>query len=267
MLMHNSAPTRISWLDGQLRETPLIPSDNRGFLVGLGVFETLKVTDSHPEFLERHINRLVESTQRIDVSLHDELDIGAAIAEVIAANQDIAISARLRITVTAQGSTSSILISMAELEPYPETTSCIEVPWARNERSPLSGVKSTSYAENVIALNWARKAGYSEAIFCDSVGRLSEGATTNIFLVLNGEVLTPSTSSGLLPGVIRGVLLEAKLAKEADLLPEHLKSAEEIFLTSSTRGVHPVSRINDRVFESVGQATQQTLKRFKSLRK
>jgi branched-chain amino acid aminotransferase len=231
----------------------------------MGVFETLKVLDSHPEFLDRHIRRLIDSAHRIGIPLSDPHSLRAAVAELISANQDIARLARLRITVTEQMGASSVLISMGELQPWPLTTSCVVCPWIRNERSPLSGIKSTSYAENVLALNWAKRAGYSDAIFFNSMGFLAEGATTNIFIVANGEVLTPSSSSGLLPGVIRGVILDANLAKEVDLRADHLDAADEIFLTSSTRGVHPVERINDRIFESVGETTRRIIDEFKSL--
>lgn len=263
--MSDSNSPRVSWLDGHLTSAPLVDAENRGLLVGMGVFETLRVLDSHPEHLDRHIRRLIDSAHRIGIPLADPHSLRAATAELISANQDIAGSARLRITVTEQRGIGSILISMGELEPWSETTSCVVSPWIRNERSLLSGIKSTSYAENVLALNWAKSAGYSEAIFFNSMGYLAEGATTNIFIVVNGEVLTPSSSSGLLPGVIRGVILDANLAKEADLRAKHLEVAEEIFLTSSTRGVHPVERINDRIFESVGMATRRIIDEFKSL--
>lgn len=263
--MSDPTSQRVSWLDGQLTSAPLIEAENRGLLVGMGVFETLKVSDSHPEFLNRHIRRLIDSAHRMGIPLSDPHSLRSGVVELISANQDIAGLARLRITVTEDRGASSVLISMSELEPWPDTTSCVVAPWVRNERSPLSGIKSTSYAENILALNWAKDARYSEAILFNSMGYLAEGATTNIFIVVNDEVLTPSSSSGLLPGVIRDVILEANLAKEADLRSEHLESAEEIFLTSSTRGVHPVDRINDRIFESVGETTRRIIEEFKSL--
>jgi branched-chain amino acid aminotransferase len=256
----------VSWIDGQLKVDPLVSANNQGFLTGMGVFETLKVTNSHPEFLDRHLNRLSSSAQRIGLPLLSKDALGEAVTEVIHVNQIISGSARLRITVTAQNDTSSVFVSMSKLDPWPGLTSCIVAPWLRNNRSPLSGIKSTSYAENVLALSWARGLGYSEAIFFDTAGRLAEGATSNIFVVTNGEILTPSESTGILPGVIRQVLLDAKMVKEADLTVADLDSAQELFLTSSTRGVHPVIRINDRNLDGVGETTQKIIREFGLLR-
>jgi branched-chain amino acid aminotransferase len=263
----SNTKARVSWLDGTLTTAPKVIATNRGFLTGIGVFETLKVSDSHPEFLDRHMNRLAEACQRLGLPLNNSNALNETVAEVISANKDIAGSARLRVTVTAQSDSSSIFISMSELAPWPETTSCVVAPWIRNERSPLSGVKSTSYAENVLALNWAQELGYSEAILFDSVGKLAEGTTTNIFIVKNGEVLTPSRASGLLPGVVRQVILDENLAKEAELTSEDLESADEVFLTSSTRGVHPVDRLNDRHLRGGGEFTNRIVKSFESLKK
>ncbi len=265
--MSDTEPMRVSWLDGMLTASPIVSATNRGLLTGMGIFETLKVSDSRPEFIDRHVNRLAEASRRIGLPTNNSNVICNAVAEVISANSDIAGSARLRVTVTAQGDSNSILISMSELAPWPETTSCIVAPWIRNERSPLSGIKSTSYAENVLALNWAQDLGYSEALFVNSVGKLAEGATTNIFIVKDGVVMTPSAASGLLPGVIREVILEAGLATESDLTSRDLESADEIFLTSSTRGVHPVIHMNDRNFHGVGVTTQQIIEKFKDVKK
>ena len=119
------------------------------------------------------------------------------------------------------------------------------VPWPRNERSPLAGVKTTSYAEQVLALAHARAAGADEAVWADTRGRLSEGAGSNVFYVVDGELRTPSTSTGCLPGVVRGLLLEWCTVRECEDPIEVVAGAEEVFLTSTTRGVQAVSRWDD----------------------
>jgi len=122
------------------------------------------------------------------------------------------------------------------------------VPWTRNENSPLAGLKTTSYAENVYALAAAKAHGFSEAIFCDTSGRLCEGTGSNIFLVIDDQIVTPSEESGLLRGITRDLVIElardAGLAvTERDVDPAELWNAEEVFITSSTRDIHPVSEV------------------------
>jgi branched-chain amino acid aminotransferase len=122
------------------------------------------------------------------------------------------------------------------------------VPWSRNENSPLAGLKTTSYAENVYALDAAKSQGFSEAIFCDTSGRLCEGTGSNIFLIKDERIFTPSDASGLLRGITRDLVIEWANESgfeviERDVDPSELWSADEVFITSSTRDIHPVSEI------------------------
>jgi branched-chain amino acid aminotransferase len=98
----------------------------------------------------------------------------------------------------------------------------------------------------VVALEYAHVRGASEAIFANTVGQLCEGTGSNIFVVVDGVALTPALGSGCLAGVTRELVLEWSDAREADLDLGVLQVADEIFLTSSTRDVHPVTRVDDR---------------------
>ena len=169
-----------------------------------------------------------------------------------------------------------MVISLAEQPEWPESTAILLVPWTRNENSPLAGLKTTSYGENVYALAAAKRHGFSEAVFCDTSGRLCEGTGSNIFLIKNEQIITPSDSSGLLRGVTRDLVIE--LARESgfdvverDVDPMELWSADEIFITSSTRDVHPVTELAnldatdavvDRRSLDIGLITQQLGKMF-----
>src|SRR5690606_36162816 len=105
-------------------------------------------------------------------------------------------------------SSPTLLVAVAEMPERPETTAVVTVPWTRNERGALTGLKTTSYAENVRALAYAAERGCSEAIFGNTVGDLCEGTGSNIFVVVDGRLLTPPLSSGCLAGITRALVLE-----------------------------------------------------------
>jgi branched-subunit amino acid aminotransferase/4-amino-4-deoxychorismate lyase len=129
------------------------------------------------------------------------------------------------------------------------------VPWRRNPDSAISGIKSTSYAENLLAFMAARAAGADEALILNTRGELCEGATSNLWHVTAGKLCTPGLHSGCLPGVTRQIVLE--LCGEAGVEVDQsarggaaLGSADAIFLTSSIRGLHPVGTCDGRVLDS-----------------
>jgi branched-chain amino acid aminotransferase len=107
----------------------------------------------------------------------------------------------------------------------------------------LAGLKTTSYGENVKALARAAELGGSEAIFADTKGRLSEGTGSNIFVVADGELLTPSLATGCLAGITRELVLEWTGARQVEMPLDVLNSADEIFVTSSIRDVQAVAAV------------------------
>ena len=143
-----------------------------------------------------------------------------------------------------------------------ETTSIATVPWPRNERGALAGVKSTSYAENAKALAYAQRAGATEAVFADTTGRLCEGTGSNIFVVRDGRILTPTLDTGCLAGVTRALVLKWVAAEETDLPIETLRDADEIFLTSTLRDVQGVHRADGRDVAAPGPLTKAAMAVF-----
>ncbi|WP_181798140.1 aminotransferase class IV, partial [Streptomyces sp. WELS2] len=145
----------------------------------------------------------------------------------------------------------------------PDSTAAVTVPWTRNERGALAGVKSTSYAENLVALDRARRLGASEALFGNTAGLLCEGAATNVFVVLDGEIHTPPVASGCLPGITRALVVEWTGARETDLPLDVLQRADEVFLTSSLRDVQALHRVDGRQLPGAdGPVTAEVMRVF-----
>ncbi len=140
---------------------------------------------------------------------------------------------------------------------WPLTTAILTVPWPRNERGATAGLKTTSYAENVIALSAAAEQGGTEAIFANTVGALCEGTGSNVFYVVDGELRTPTLASGCLAGVTRALVIEWFGATEVDEPIGIAEQAEEVFLASTTRDVQGVHRWNDRDLVAPGLITRE----------
>ena len=245
------------WVNGRVvdADDATVSVVDHGLTVGDGVFETAKVVDGVPFALTRHLERLAGSAFGLALPVPDEALVRSAVTETLAANTDaLDRPARLRITVTGGTSPlgsergdagSTLVVALAPARQWPISAKVVVVPWVRNERAPSAGVKTTSYADNVVALAHAKSAGGDEAIFANTVGQLCEGTGTNVFVVRDGVVSTPPLSSGCLAGVTRALLLE-----RADVLAEALPigvlaEADEVFLTSSTRDVQGVHAVGD----------------------
>ena len=137
------------------------------------------------------------------------------------------------------------------------------MPWPRNERGALAGLKTTSYAENALALAYAKERGGGEAIFGNLAGNLCEGTGSNIFVVLRRRLVTPPLSSGCLAGVTRALVLEWFGGEEEDLALEDLYRADEAFLTSTTRDVQPIRAVDDTVLPAApGPMTAKAMEAF-----
>lgn len=244
-------------------EEALISVADPGLLVGLGAFETLKVVDGRPFAITRHLRRLDESLAILGIHRVDHEDLREAVGELLLANAPInGALARLRITVTAgRARVPTVVITSAPQDPWPETTTAMSSSWVRNERSPLAGAKSTSYAESARALDQAHAAGYSEALLANSRGLLCEGTASNVFVVHDGILRTPSLESGALPGITRALVCQWCDVVEQPIRFEELATADEIFLTSSTRDVHPVVRMDSREL-TIGPITREVQECF-----
>ncbi len=243
-----------AWCNGALidPEQPALAALDHGVTVGDGVFEAVKVTDGQPFALTRHLRRLARSAAGLGLPAPDADLVRDGIAQVLAAEQ-LAFG-RIRVTFTGgigplgsgrdQGAPSYLVVSTAASRSA-ATTKAVTVPWPRNERGALTGLKTTSYAENVMALAYAEERGGAEAIFANTRGNLCEGTGTNVFCVVDGTVVTPPLTSGCLAGITRELVLEWCDVIERDLTMDELAAADEVFLTSTTRDVQGLHELDD----------------------
>jgi branched-chain amino acid aminotransferase len=259
---------------------------NFGFLYGYGIFETMRAYAGSIFRLDRHLARLHHAAETLGIA--DELSIfnlEKACYEVLKANS--LTDARLRLTVTA---------AEGDIIPNPETCSGITVfivarrlvpppaekyeqgytamlsSFRRNARSPLSRLKSTSYLENVLARREARSAGVDEVVLLNETSFVTEGGTTNIFLLSCQMLITPSIESGALPGITREAVLElansmgiTTVVKQVEL--GELHTAAEAFLTNSIIEIMPLTQLDDRPIGSgkPGSVTQQLMSSYQDL--
>lgn len=244
------------WQNGALRaeqDVRIDPAD-RGLLLGDGLFETMRAQAGRVPHLDRHLARLTAGADLLGLPLdHDRGVLDAAIRALL---QALAFSdAALRLTLTRgpgprglappEPCTPMLMIRAFPLAPSPpEPARAITGPIPRNERSPVSGVKSLNCLEQILCARAAREAGCHEAVLLNTQGRLACATTANLFLVQDGIVRTPDRASGILPGIARGRLLDAMPIVEQPLGRDELVHADEAFLTNSLIGARPLVELD-----------------------
>ncbi len=247
---------------------------DHGLVVGDGAFETVLLFNGRPFALQRHLARLDASLAGLALPAPDHARIESAVDAVL---EHLPYrQGRIRITVTAGHgplgsgrlpSELSIVVATAELTEVHERAAVEVVPWPRNERGALVGLKTISYAENAVALSYANARGADEAVFANLAGNLCEGSGSNVFVVIDDVLVTPPLAAGCLAGITRALVLECSSAEERDLAIGDFRADRigEAFLTSAIRGVEPITRINGEDLE-VGSRTIAIRRDFETLR-
>jgi branched-chain amino acid aminotransferase len=246
------------WLNGRIvdeGDACISPADH-GFLLGDGVFETLRSYAGRLPTLGDHLERLAAGARALRITLPPLGDLERGASELLSASG--LDDARVRITVTsgagppglARGEAEpTVLITVAPLPERPGAATAVVTPWVHAERRPLVGVKTISRAESVIALAYARERGADEALFLNTAGNVCEATTANVFAIRGGLVATPPRTAGCLAGITREQVLRLcgalNVAVEEKNLPARvLQTADELFLTSSTRGVQALVAVD-----------------------
>lgn len=264
------------YVNGQLlsEDEATISTFDHGLVVGDGAFETVLLRGGRPFALNRHLARLNRSLEGLGIDCVDLKMVANAVAEVVSHLGYH--EGRIRITVTAgrgplgsgrYGSDHSVVVAGAPAVDMHETSHVQIVPWPRNERGALVGLKTISYAENAVALAFAMTHEADEAIFANLAGDLCEGSGSNVFVVIDGELRTPPLHSGCLAGITRGLVLEfcGGIEREIPIDAFHPGAIEEAFLTSAIRGVQPISMIDGEAL-APGPISQSIVARFSALR-
>jgi branched-chain amino acid aminotransferase len=245
-------------------EAARIAPGDRGFTLGDGLFETLRVREGAIRRLNAHLARLARGAEVIGLPL-PPLDLAAALEEVRAANG--LSDAVLRLTLTrGEGPRGvlppttphpTLLITAAPMAPAaPPARLIIATRTRRNERSPLAGVKSLNYLDNILARQEAAAAGADDAVLLNTRDRVAETSIANLFAVIDGRLLTPPLADGALPGVMRAAVLALEGAEQS-LSVHDLYRAGEMFLSSSL-GLRPVATLAGRPLAGTATARRLT---------
>lgn len=262
----------VVWINGALQRAGAsgVSVADHGLVVGDGAFETLKIVRGVPFAARRHIRRLHTTLAALAIAAPAEDELRSAMAAVVDAN-DVE-TGRLRLTVTGgpgplgSGEATGPPTVVIAVTPgdAPANRRVVTVPWVRNERGALTGLKTTSYAENVRALRYAHEMGAGEALFANTRDELCEGTGSNVFVVVDGEVSTPPLSSGCLAGITRALVLELIQVAEQPMPLDVLAEADEVFLVSTVRDVQPIESVDDRTLDA-GPTTAAIAEAFAAL--
>ncbi len=276
----------IVYLNGRLilRNKATISALDYGFLYGFGLFETMRAYAGKVFRLDNHLSRLEDSAELLGLPI-EGMELKGAVMDTIKANN--LDSARIRITISpGEGAINAdpvtckkntVLVVAERYIPctqqvYRDGFRAVTSSFKRNSLSLLAGLKSTSYLMSVMARQEAKKAGADETICLNEKGLLAEASMSNIFVVTDGRLRTPSLESGILPGITRQTVLELASRMgisnfEDDIEPDELYKAKEAFLTSSLLEIMPLTGIDGKCINDVrvGGITKKLMVAYKQL--
>jgi branched-chain amino acid aminotransferase len=231
-----------------------------GLLAGWGVFSTLRVADGVLFAFERHWARIARDAARFHVAIPEDSEaVRGKLLQLVEANQ--AYNCTLRLVIVrngggmwagpSNGRESDLIALTADSKNWGNGVKLAYQINGRHAACPFAGTKILSWAMNLTWAETAHDRGFDEVILLNERGEVAECTSANIFAAKNGDVWTPPLSSGCLPGITREVILgEVHVPgiriSERVLHPEDLESADEVFITSTTRDLLPVHQIEDR---------------------
>lgn len=251
---------------------------DRGFLYGDSVYETMRTSGGRPVELSRHLARLHRSGDGIGLSIpFPDEELRRIVAETHAATGNPESHVRVVVTrgvgplmLDPRRSEDPTLVVMAQPLVVPDESAyrrgiaVVVVGTTKTGGGLDPAIKSGNYLGSIMALRQAIAEGGDDAVLCTATGEIAEGATSNVFAVVDGVLRTPDLEAGLLAGITREVICElatelGETVRTGKLWPDELRNAAEVFLTSSVRGIMPVTKVDGRTIGS-GQEGPITLR-------
>lgn len=232
---------------------------DNGFLCGDGIFETMRAYNGAIFALDRHLDRLFQSAQTLELSNMPDKDVLENACQKLLEINSLS-DARVRLTVSRgvpNSSNPTIAITATHYKGYDESLykegmSAITLPGYRLSNSPVSSIKAISYISSIIARRQAIAAGCNEAILINEQRNITEGSFTNIFAVKDRVILTAPVNDGLLPGITRDCIIDMAMEKgyavlEQSIMVDDIYGMDELFLTNSLIEVMPIIRVDEKI--------------------
>jgi branched-subunit amino acid aminotransferase/4-amino-4-deoxychorismate lyase len=237
-------------------ESSVIPIDDRGFLLGDGLFETVLFKAGRPVLWEAHMARLTRGCQVIGLPLPDAGRLRAEARRAVTERRLGGARAAVRLTWTAGSGGRGLgrpepltprLVVSAAASARPDTPAVVAVSSIRrNARSPSARLKSLAYLDNVLARREAEGAGADEALLLNTAGHAACASAANLFWITEGRLYTPSLSCGVLDGIMRTQVLAAAPVEEVRANLDTVLKAEAAFLTNSLIGIRTIKVLAGR---------------------
>jgi branched-chain amino acid aminotransferase len=251
-----------------------IQAQDPGFLLGLAVFETFLCEYGRLFYLEEHLQRLLQAAQSVGIDLSAEFDPRAGLEAMAKSYEHSCAALRLTLTPGAPGAGPQVIITARDWQaPDPQGVRVLISKRSKVAGLGLENVKTTGRARNVLARGEAQAQGAYEALLCTEAGDLSEGTVSNLFLVSQGELITPPLGRGCLPGILRQKVMDLALdlgvsVHEKRVELSALDTADGLFLTSSLVRIQPVIQVlgREQRYPKGGDAlTQRLINRLQDL--
>jgi branched-subunit amino acid aminotransferase/4-amino-4-deoxychorismate lyase len=230
-------------VNGKVVSEPLTLPFSLSFIRGDGLFETILGIDEKIIAWQRHYERLAKSAEKLLITIPAKIDIEVGINQLL---KGVIGKSRIRVAALADGTWLVVVEAADSSEKLP---SLIKMNQVINSNSPLSGIKSISYGQSMLAVRTAQARGYSDGVYLNENGDVVETGSANIIILKDGKFITPALESGCLPGITRQILIKDFAVAEGLFTWDQLIEADGVFLCSSIRLLTPVSKVEDKLFE------------------
>ena len=221
---------------------------DEGYSFGLGLFETILLYNGKPVFLDEHLARINNSIENLALNI-DKLEKNEAF-QYLNNNKNTFEYEVLKIVLSEKNRLFLKREYTYTEKDYKKGFSLNISKVRRNESSIFTFHKTLNYGDNILEKRKSKKMCYDEPIFLNSKNQITEGATSNVFVVVEDKIYTPKLSCGLLNGIVRQYIISNYDIIETEIDLEFLNNADEIFLTNSLFGIMPVNNLEEKVFKS-----------------